>query len=85
MKMCEFIIESDEGLHARPAADFVDKSISYMSKITFEKDGEIFNAKSFTSVLSMGACKNDKIIIKVEGEDEEQAIDELTAFFYTLN
>lgn len=85
MKMCEFIIESDEGLHARPAADFVDKSISYLSSITFEKDGEIFNAKSFTSVLSMGACKNDKIIIKVEGEDEEQAIDELTAFFYTLN
>ncbi|WP_415583733.1 HPr family phosphocarrier protein, partial [Klebsiella spallanzanii] len=32
--MCEFIIESDEGLHARPAADFVDKSISYLSKIT---------------------------------------------------
>ncbi|MCF6689522.1 HPr family phosphocarrier protein [Raoultella terrigena] len=85
MKMCEFIIESDEGLHARPAADFVDKSISYLSKITFEKDGEIFNAKSFTSVLSMGACKNDKIIIMVEGVDEEQAMDELTTFFYTLN
>ncbi|MEN0616764.1 HPr family phosphocarrier protein [Klebsiella indica] len=85
MKMCEFIIKSDEGLHARPAADFVDKSISYLSKITFEKDGEIFNAKSFTSVLSMGACKNDKIIIKIEGEDEEQAIDELTSFFYTLD
>jgi len=85
MKMCEFIIESDEGLHARPAADFVDKSISYLSKITFEKDGEIFNAKSFTSVLSMGACKNDKIIIMVEGVDEEQAMDELTTFFDTLN
>ncbi|WP_174507904.1 HPr family phosphocarrier protein [Klebsiella oxytoca] len=85
MRMCEFIIESDEGLHARPAADFVDKSLSYLSKITFEKDGETFNGKSFTSVLSMGACKNDKVIIKVEGEDEDQAINELARFFYTLN
>ncbi len=79
MKTYEFIIKSDEGLHARPAADFVDKSTSYISKITVEKDGETFNAKSFTSVLSMGACKNDTIIIKAEGDDEERAINELAS------
>ncbi|AHF75165.1 Phosphocarrier, HPr family [Sodalis praecaptivus] len=79
MKTHEVIIRSEEGLHARPAADFVDKSISFTSKITLEKDGEIFNAKSITSVLSMGACKNDKIIIMADGADEAFAIADLTS------
>lgn len=78
MKTHEVIIQSEEGLHARPAADLVDKSKSFTSKITLEKDGEIFNAKSFTSVLSMGACKNDKVIIMAEGDDEAFAIADLT-------
>ncbi|MEA9390272.1 HPr family phosphocarrier protein [Acerihabitans sp. TG2] len=84
MKAYEFIIKSEEGLHARPAANFVNKSRSYKSEITVEKGGEIFNAKSITSVLSMGACKNDKIIIKAEGDDESHAIEELALFFYSI-
>lgn len=74
MQMYEFTITDDQGLHARPAADFVGKSKSYKSKITVEKDGEIFNAKSITSVLGMGACKNDRLLIRAEGEDENVAI-----------
>lgn len=85
MKTYEFVIKSEEGFHARPAADFVDKSTSFISKITVEKDGEVFNAKSFTSVLSMGACKNDKIIIKAEGADEEHAINELASLLYSTH
>ncbi len=78
MKELEVIIKDDEGIHARPAALFVGKAKSYHSVITLEKNGEQFNAKNFTSVLSMGACKNDTILIRAEGADEDAAIAELS-------
>ncbi|KYP97252.1 hypothetical protein BG74_04650 [Sodalis-like endosymbiont of Proechinophthirus fluctus] len=70
MKTYELIIRSEEGLHARQAVDFVDKSIIFTSKITLENDGEILNAKIITLVLSIVACYNDKTIIIAEGDDE---------------
>lgn len=74
MKEIEIIIQDEEGIHARPAALFVGKAKKYNSVITLEKNGEQFNAKNFTSVLSMGACKNDTILIRAEGIDEEAAV-----------
>lgn len=77
MKELAVIIKDDEGIHARPAAQLVGKAKKYLSIITLEKNGEQFNAKNFTSVLSMGACKNDRVLIRAEGSDEEAAIAEL--------
>jgi len=81
MKELEIIITDDEGIHARPAALFVGRAKSYDSVITLEKNGEQFNAKNFTSVLSMGACKNDTVLIRAEGIDEDAAIIELSRVF----
>jgi len=70
----EFTIQNKVGLHARPAAVFVQTAVKFKSNIIVEKDGKEINAKSIISVLSLGAEKGSKIIIKIEGEDEQEAM-----------
>ncbi len=71
----EFIVKNKVGLHARPAALFVQTAKGFSSEITVEKDGNKVNAKSILGVLSLGAEKGSKIIIEINGEDEKEAME----------
>ena len=70
-------IVNPTGLHLRPAGNLCREAMKYKSKITFEYDGNIANAKSVLSVL--GACikSGDEINLICEGEDEEEAMKEM--------
>ncbi|MCD6427424.1 MAG: HPr family phosphocarrier protein [Caldisericaceae bacterium] len=70
----KFVIKNEVGLHARPAAVFVQTVSKYKSKITIEKDGKIANAKSIVEVLSLGVEKDAEVTITAEGSDEEDAM-----------
>lgn len=69
-------IQNEEGIHARPAADFCETAMTFQSKITIRRQEEeqLFEAKSILSVLSLGAVKGDTIILSANGEDESDAI-----------
>jgi phosphocarrier protein len=71
------VLTNETGLHARPANEFTKEANKYRSKITIQKNGEQFNAKSIISILSMGADKGTQISIIAEGEDEDQAVEAL--------
>ena len=71
----EIVVNNKVGLHARPAANFVQTVSKFKSKITVEKDGKEVDAKSIIGVLSLGVEKGTKIIVKVDGEDEQEAMD----------
>ncbi|MCC3146023.1 HPr family phosphocarrier protein [Halanaerobium sp. Z-7514] len=73
-------IKNRTGLHARPAAQFVQKAGQFESKINIIHEGKEVNAKSIMGVMSLGAGKGNKITIKAEGEDSEQAVKELVDF-----
>lgn len=70
-------ITNPDGLHARPAAEFCKTATKFKSKITLIKDGEEFEAKSILMVLSAGAAQGDEVTIVIDGEDEQQALQEL--------
>ncbi|MDI3535114.1 MAG: phosphocarrier protein HPr [Thermosediminibacterales bacterium] len=65
------------GLHARPAAKFVEKANKFKGKITIEKDGKRADAKSILGVLGLGVGQGSKIKITAEGEDEQEAVEQL--------
>ena len=65
------------GLHARPASIFIREAVKHGCDINVEKDGRVYNAKSIMSVLSMSAGKGEEIIIKAQGDDEEEAVKSL--------
>jgi phosphocarrier protein HPr len=72
-------IGSKSGLHARPAAIFVQKAKGFQSQITLTKNEKTANAKSILSVLTLGAAQGDQVILKVNGDDAEIAIGELAS------
>ncbi|HAZ37759.1 MAG TPA: phosphocarrier protein HPr [Clostridiaceae bacterium] len=68
---------NESGLHARPAAMFVQEASKYKSNIMIEKDGKQVSAKGILGVLSLGITKGTVINIIAEGEDEAAATDAL--------
>lgn len=73
----ETVIINETGLHARPAALFVQKANQFQSTINIICNGKKINAKSMIGVLSLGAGRGSKITIQAEGEDAEAAAAEL--------
>jgi phosphocarrier protein HPr len=67
------------GLHARPAALFVQTAKQFQSDIKVTH-GEIeANAKSILGVLTLGANQGAVITIRAEGEDADHALAALAA------
>jgi len=73
----EIIVKNGQGLHARPAALFVQVANKFYSRITVRHDNEEVNGKSIMGILMLGAEKGSLIIIEVDGSDAEQALAEL--------
>lgn len=74
MVKIEVKLTNETVLHSRFANIFANKASNFKSEITVVKDGKEYNGKSIMAILSMGAVKGDKIVIKAEGEDEEDAV-----------
>ena len=72
-------VTNPTGLHIRPAGNLCKEAMKYKSMITFQFRDTTANAKSVLSVL--GACvkSGDEITLICEGEDEQEALDALTA------
>lgn len=68
---------SKSGLHARPAAIFVQHAKTYQSQITLAKNEKTANGKSILSVLALGAEKGDQVLLKICGSDAETALNKL--------
>ncbi|MDP8293145.1 MAG: HPr family phosphocarrier protein [Candidatus Orphnella occulta] len=71
------VIKSKQGLHARPAALFVQIANKFDSDIFVVKDGEEVNGKSIMGILMLAAEKGAKVCLKAIGTDAEEAVIEL--------
>jgi phosphocarrier protein HPr len=67
------IVKSETGIHARPALAVVKEASKFKSEVLIVKDGNEYNAKSIVAIMCMAAVKNDEVIIKTNGDDEEVA------------
>ncbi|MDD5109121.1 MAG: HPr family phosphocarrier protein [Candidatus Omnitrophica bacterium] len=73
----ELIVKNKQGLHARPAAIFVQVANKFDCRITVRHDEEEVNGKSIMGILMLGAEKGSLIIIEADGTDAEKALEEL--------
>jgi len=78
------ILRSHGGLHARPASELVRICSQYEADIFLEKDGDKINAKSIMGILTLGAVDGSELILYTDGEDEEQALAEISQFLLSL-
>ena len=62
------------GLHARAAGKLVETTSRFSSDVTIEKDGRNVDGKSIMAMMMLAAAKGTVITIKVNGEDEQDAM-----------
>ena len=65
------------GLHARAAAKFVGCTSAFSSTIQAGTDGNMVDAKSIMSVMMLAAGKGTVLDVRIEGSDEEAALEAL--------
>lgn len=70
----ELTIVNKLGLHARPAAMFVQLASKYASDITVERGTERVNGKSIMGIMMLAAGKGLKITVIAEGPDAAEAV-----------
>lgn len=74
-------IRNRAGLHTRPAAMLVKLAAKFKSDIYLERDGYGINAKSIIGVMTLAAEQGSELLVRVEGEDEEQAFTDILQLF----
>ena len=73
----ETVIGAEEGLHARPAAQFVKTAKQFSSDLVVVKGGREANAKSSLKIMTLGAKKGDTLTFRAEGDDAQEAVEAL--------
>jgi phosphocarrier protein len=73
----EVEIRNPEGLHMRPAMQFVDCANGFSSRISIQKDSQCVDGKSIMQVTMLAATKGTKLKIIAEGEDAPEAMEAL--------
>ncbi len=80
MKEFTYTITDPQGIHARPAGEFVKAAAGYACKVTIAKDGKEVDAKRILGVMSLGVKQGMEITVKTDGENEEEAATALEEF-----
>ncbi|AJA43950.1 phosphocarrier protein Hpr [Frischella perrara] len=70
-------ITAPNGLHTRPAAQFVKEAKAFNSEITVTANGKTASAKSLFKLQTLGLTEGTVITILADGEDEKEAVDHL--------
>jgi len=73
----KIVIKNKQGLHARPAALFVQIANKYESDVVIKKGKQEVNGKSIMGIMTLAAEKGSLIHIKINGLDAEEAMQEL--------
>ena len=76
MAQRETTVGPEEGLHGRPAARILKAAKGFSSQIALVKGDREVNAKSIIKITGF-ARKGEKVTVRAEGEDAEQAVDTL--------
>lgn len=65
---------------ARPVAVLVQKASQFESKVYIESGDKKINAKSIMGMMSLGLTQDTEVIVYAEGDDAQEAVDELAAY-----
>ena len=77
MKEISVTVVDPVGLHARPATVAVNAASKFKSEIKVSYKGKAVNMKSIMGVMSLGIPTQSEVTISCEGEDEDEAIEQI--------
>lgn len=68
------MIRNHQGLHARPAALFVQVANRFESSIRVRKGRRVVDGKSIMGILTLAAGRGSVIEVRIEGPDANEAL-----------
>lgn len=80
MKEFKYVVTDPEGIHARPAGEFVKAASKFESEVKLTKEGKTVSAKKIFGVMGLAIKQGQEVIVTIEGSDEDAAATELEAF-----
>ncbi len=73
----KIVVKNKQGLHARPAALFVQIANKYESEVMVRKGKDEVNGKSIMGLMTLAAERGSQIHLKINGPDAKEAAEEL--------
>lgn len=80
MREFKYVVTDPEGIHARPAGEFVKAASKFSSEVNLTKDGKTVSAKKIFGVMGLAVKQGQELTVTVEGSDEDAAAAELEEF-----
>jgi len=81
MKTLKLTIIDKDGLHARPASEICKAAGKFYSKVELTYKSKTINLKSILLLLSLAIPMGSDIEIRVDGADEEEAMEKIHQIF----
>lgn len=78
MQKITYIIRDKNGIHARPAGLIVQVAKQYSSSVEMKTGDKSADCKKLFQIMQLGVSAGDEVEISVEGQDEDEAISELS-------
>jgi phosphocarrier protein len=73
------VIKDPAGLHARPAARFVQAASKFESRIVIRQGDREADAKSLIAILGLTIRPSSEIVLAADGPDADAALESLAA------
>lgn len=80
MKVIEYVVQDEVGIHARPAGQLVKLAKSFTCSVKLQKSTTEADAKSILGVLGLGVNQGDQIKVVFDGSDEAKAYEAFGSF-----
>ena len=77
----QFIVANKMGLHARPAAMFVQAASRYVCEVRVVKDDTQVNGKSVMGLMMLAAEHGSTLTVRAWGLDEVKAMETIDKIF----
>ena len=74
-------LKEENGLHARPAGQFVKTISPFKSQVELEFEGKKINARSIMSIMGLGLKQGSSFKVIAQGEDCGETIKAIGEFF----
>ena len=74
------VVRLADGLHARPATQFVKLARTFASTLSVVKDAKIADAKSSVKLMLLSVKQDEEVVLRADGADEAEALTTLGDF-----
>jgi phosphocarrier protein HPr len=79
MSEIQLVVIDPAGLHARPAARFVQAATRFASRVVIRENGREADAKSLVALLGLTIRPSTQITLAADGPDADEAVSALAA------